>query len=720
MRDLLRFVPRTSSSLAVVLAFVPALVGVAAAQDPGSGQKPRRGLELRNCVPPSWVSFGVRTQAPEWAANGKHLKMGRRWVDPRTGEEVEAEVSKGRPKVRVTSRNNDLLFKRGKEQRRLTKDGNAKELVHLSPTEGNVAFVQANNLFVVDTNSARLWQVTQDGGDEFRNGKLDWVYQEELYGRGKYRAHWWSPNGRFVAYLRLDERKVKTFTVIDHVPASLDKDKTVKQMVERYPKAGDPNPTVKLLVAEVATRKVVPVKLEGYDPDILVVRVHWTPDNRVIFQVQNRIQTWLDLVVADPKTGKTRRLFREESESWVNILEQPRFLGDGGFLWLSERTGYKHVYRYSGDGKLRGAVTTGEWAVREILKVDEKSGRLWFTATKDGAVNENAYRVGLDGKGLARLTKGDGWHEVSLNGDGSMFTDIWSTAARPPVVRLCDGDGRVLREIGKVPVRALRVFEFQPKEIVQIKARDGYLLDASVIVPKDGAASGKHAVWVDQYSGPDYPRVKNQWGYMPYLDATFHQFLCQHGVIVVDVNVRSASGRGQKDSQTCYKNFGEVELRDIEDTVAWVCANKNGDPARVGITGWSYGGFMAAYALTHSAKFKLGIAGAGVYDWRLYDTIYTERYMDTPAANPKGYRRSSCVVAARRLKGHLCIQHGTMDDNVHLQNAMQLVHALQSAGKSFDLMVYPKMKHGPRTIAQFKHKLELNWRLIRKHLLDGD
>jgi len=706
----IRLLPQASLCLALL-----AFGGVGLAQDPGA--KPRRALELRHCIPPTWVRFSAQAAVPKWAWDGKHLVAGRQWIDPKTGKEVEAKPEKRKLAARINIRSGDLAFRRGREQRRLTKDGHPKELAYLSPTEGHVAFVQGDNLFVVDTAKAKLWQVTKDGSDAFRNGKLDWVYQEELYGRGKFRAHWWSPNGRYVAYLRLDEREVKTFTVIDHVPSSLDKDKTVKPLVERYPKAGDPNPKVTLLVADVQSRKVVPVVLEGYDPDILIVRVTWTPDNRVVFQVQNRIQTWLDLLVADPGSGKTKKLLREESKSWVNILGQPRFLQNGDFLWLSERTGYKHVYHYSAAGKLVVAVTHGEWAVRKILKLDEKRRLLWFTATKDGAVNNNAYRVGLSGKSLVRLTSGTGWHEVSLNGDGSMFTDTWSTLDTPPVVRICDDGGKVLRELGKPPIRALSAFAFQPKELVQVMARDGYMLDATVLVPKGG---GKHAVWVDQYSGPDYPRVQNKWSYLPFLDATFHQLLCQHGVIVVGVNVRSASGRGQKDTETCYRNFGKVELQDIEDTVDWVCKNRNGDPDRVGITGWSYGGFMTAYALTHSKKFKLGIAGAGVYDWRLYDTIYTERYMDTPEANRKGYRSSSCVAAAGNLSGHLCIQHGTMDDNVHLQNALQLVHALQQKGKSFELMLYPKMMHGPRTIAQFKHKLEMNWRLIQKHLLGSE
>ncbi len=668
-------------------------------------------------MPPRWVDFSAPVAAPKWAWDGRHLAMGRHWLDPKTGVRVDAKPERREPMARIDIRNGDIAFKRGREQRRLTKDGKPKELCQLSPTEGHVAFVQDNDLFVVDTNGTGLWEVTRDGGDEFRNGKLDWVYQEELYGRGEFLAHWWSPNGRYLAYLRLDEREVKTFTVVDHVPGDLDSEKTVRPLVMRYPKAGDPNPKVSLHVADVETKKTVPVVFEGYDPDILVVRVTWTPDNQVAFQVQNRIQTWLDLLVADPASGKTRRLLREESDSWVNILGQPWFLKTGDFLWLSERTGYKHVYHYSAAGKLILAVTEGEWQVREILKVDERRGLLWFTATKDGAINNNAYRTGFGGKGLVRLTGGTGWHEIALDDDGGMYIDTWSTVSQPPVVRVCGPEGEVLWTQEQVASPALDTFAFQPLELVQVMARDGYMLDASILAPKTDKTDSKYPVLLDQYSGPDYPRVRNRWDYLPFLHATFHQLLSQNGVIVMDVNVRSASGRGQKDTKTCYRNFGQVELSDIEDAIDWVCKNRNGDPARVGITGWSYGGFMTAYALTHSKKFKLGIAGAGVYDWRLYDTIYTERYMDTPKSNPLGYRRSSCVLAAGQLTGHLCIQHGALDDNVHLQNALQLVHALQQTGKSFDLMIYPKMMHGPRTIASFRHKLEMDWSLIQRHLL---
>ncbi len=573
--------------------------------------------------------------------------------------------------------------------------------VYASPDGKQVAYVKEHNLYVLDRATKKTWPVSNNGNELLRYGRLDWVYQEEVYTRGEWRAHWWSPDSKKLAFMRLDESKVKTFTVIDHVPAtSLDKDKTVKELREHYPKAGDPNPKVAIGVALPAQNKVLWVDLSKYDPDILVVRTGWTPDNQLLLQV-------------DLTSGAVTRLLREESKTWVNILDVPWFLYDGSFIWLSERSGFNHIYHYKGD-KLLAAVTQGDWAVREILHMDAKEEFLLFTAGKDGALNNNLYRIGLDGKGLQRLTQGDGSHEVSLSIDGKQFVDRYSSVTQPPRMQLCDDEGKVLREMGEVRVPNPPGFALQTKELLQIPARDGFLLDATVLLPGKDAAKRKagHPVFLDTYSGPNFPSVRNSWNY-----DSFHQFLAQQGVIVLQLNVRSASGRSQADTGTCYLNLGAVELRDLEDAVDWVCAKRGGDAQRVGISGWSYGGFMTAYALTHSKKFALGLAGAGVYDWRMYDSIYTERYMRTPQENKDGYRKSSVVEAAKNLHGHLLLMHGTMDDNVHLQNAMQLVHALQNSGKSFELMLYPKMKHGPNSLKQLSHRHNLQWRAIEEHLL---
>lgn len=651
------------------------------------------------------INFQGRLDSASWASDGVHLEMkqdgGTVWIHPVTGESREPAAPGSQP-----------AESRPDRPRRSRPDPSRLEL-DASPDGRFESFVRDGNL-ILAPDGGEEWQVTTDGGSDCLNGRLDWVYQEEVYGRYNFRGYWWSPDSRYVAFLRLDQTGVRTFTVIDHVPvplSKLDTDKTVKVETERYPKAGDPNPGARLGLADVAARKVIFADLSAFEPDILIVRVGFAPDGRrVLAQIQNRIQNRLDLVAIDPASGAVTLLLGETSASWVEVIDELRWLADGSFLWMSDRTGFRHVYHHEADGKLRRAVTSGDWSVKTIEHIDEKAGILEFTGTRDGAVNRNVYRIRLDGTDLRRLTDGDGQHTIRWNGDRSLFLDTVSSLATPPEQRLCDASGKVLRRIAGSTIADRESWTWTAPELLSIPARDGHALDAMLIRPADLDTTKKHAIWIDTYSGPDAPSVANRWN-----PSVWFQFLAQEGIAVLQVNVRSASGRSHRDTSTCYRNFGAQELRDIEDAVAFICRNAWADADRVGITGWSYGGFMTAYGLTHSKVFRLGVAGAGVYDWRLYDTIYTERYMDTPANNPEGYRTSSCLEAAKNLSGHLVIVHGTMDDNVHLQNAIRLVDALQDAGRDFELMLLPRSRHGPHASkAWFLRRLM--WRAISTHL----
>ena len=680
-----------------------------------------------------------------WASDGKHLELDQKkmvlWLDPATGE------SKEKPKAAATEPTKqpvllvhdgdlwlDSVAPTGGRRRaggkptaaavRLTSDGKApgvKEEAHLSPGGSAASFVRGNNLFLVDVGTKGVWQVTTDGGPELFHGMLDWVYQEEIYGRGNFQGHWWNAHGSLCAFLSLDESKVREFTVVDHVPEGfLDTERTVRTEITNYPKVGDPNPTARLSIAHRADDNVVPVDLGGFPADALVVRVEWTPDGfTLLVTVQDRIQTWAELCACDPATGKLTKWIREESPTWVNRPESPHWLPDGSFLWLSERTGYQHVYHYEAGGKLRAQVTSGEWQVRGIERVDAAKGQLWFEGTKDGATGRHLYRVGFDGKGLVCLTPGIGTHDFALDAAGTFVLDRWTAMDQPQVVRVCSGEtGEVVREIGKVSMgEGAAKYGFSPRQRVTIKARDGYELDASVQLPAGWQKGAKYPVFLPTYSGPDAPTVRDGWSGGRGGELTWHQFLSQQGFVILQVNVRSASGRGQVHTGTCYKQLGKQELQDLEDAVDHVCAQFGGDPARVAISGWSYGGFMAAYALTHSTKFALGLAGAGVHDWRLYDTVYTERYMRTPADNQAGYDGTSVIKAAKNLHGHLVLLHGEMDDNVHLQNTMQLLWELQRAGKQdVELMVYPRSRHGLHPEVG-GHSQEFQWRRLQR-LLD--
>jgi dipeptidyl-peptidase-4 len=601
---------------------------------------------------------------------------------------------------------------------RLTSDGAAagkKEEAHLSADGSKASFVRGNDLYVVDVASKGVWRVTSDGGPERFHGLLDWVYQEELYGRGDFQGHWWNGDGSCCAWLSLDEAPVREFALVDHVPDGfLETERGVRTEVSNYPKAGDPNPFASLFVAHSKDQRIVPVDLSAYPKDLLVVRVDWTPDGRTLLAtISDRIQTWAELAAIDPATGKATKWIREESPTWVNRPESPRWLPDGTFLWLSERTGYQHVYRYKPGGELVGAVTSGEWQVRAIERVDAARGLLWFEGTKDGATGRHLYRVGLDATGLVGLTPGVGTHQYELGDGGAFVFDRWSAMDMLPRVRVLDGaTGAVLRDVGAAADGpATKKHGLVARQRATIKARDGYELDACLMLPPGRPADARAPVFLPTYSGPDAPTVRDGWQHSAY-----HQFLAQQGFVVLQVNVRTASGRGQVHTGACYKQLGVQELKDLQDAVAFVCKEHGGDPARVAISGWSYGGFISAYALTHSDTFALGLAGAGVYDWQLYDTIYTERYMQTPQQNPQGYAATSVIKAAKRLKGRLVLLHGELDDNVHLQNTMQLAWELQKAGaQDFELMVYPRSRHGldPRVNA---HSQEFQWLRLRQLL----
>jgi dipeptidyl-peptidase-4 len=581
--------------------------------------------------------------------------------------------------------------------RRLTSAPGAEDEPGFSPDGRRVAFVRRGNLHVVDAGGGHERTLTSDGSAEVLDGKLDWVYQEEIYGRGNFKGYWWSPDGTRIAFLQLRESKVPVYPVVDDVssPPTLE--------TERYPRAGDPNPEARLGIVSVnggAPRWVDLSRYAGAEP--LIVSVAWAPDGRrVLYQVQDRIQTWLDLDEVTVDSLRTRTLFRETTQAWVEPQEDGlQFLKDGSFLWLSERTGWKHVYHYAADGTLVAPVTRGAWEARVLHGLDPATGWVYFSGTERSAVGSDVYRVRLDGSGLERLSKVDGTHTASFNPPFALFLDTWSDAATPPQVRLHHADGTEARVIDRNPVPALREYALAQPELLEVTARDGFRMPALLLKPPDFDPAKRYPVYQHTYGGPHAPQVKNAWGGATYL---FHQMLAQKGVVVWICDNRTASGKGAASAWPLYKNFGELELRDIEDGLDWLAQKPWVDASRIGINGWSYGGFMVTYALTHSRRFAMGIAGGSVTDWRNYDSVYTERYMDVPARNESGYKKSSPRFAAKDLHGRLLLIHGAIDDNVHPGNTMQLAYELQKVGRPFRLMLYPKSRHGVTEPALVKH-----------------
>ena len=593
--------------------------------------------------------------------------------------------------------------------RRLTRDPGSESMPSFSPDGALVAFVRDHDLVVVDVARRREWALTRDGNADLLNGELDWVYQEEIYGRGDFKAFWWSPDSSRLAYLQTDESPVKEFTVIDHLPYRLEVETT------DYPKAGDLNPLVRLGVIPALGGETVWVDLDHYTPtDMLVVSVGWSPDSDdVVFQVQNREQTWLDLNTADAGTGATTRLLQETTPAWVDVHGDPTWLDDGTFLWLSERSGWKHLYHYEADGTLVGQVTDGDWELRSLHGVDEETGWIYFSGTERSPIGSDVYRIMLDGGRLTRLSAADGTHRASFSPGFDRFLDTWSDIHTAPQVRVHAADGTEVRVVSAHRVAALTDYELSTPEFLQVTARDGFVMEAMMIKPPDFDPARRYPVFQHTYGGPHSQQVRNAWGGSATM---FYQLLAQRGVIVWVIDNRTASGKGAVSTWPVYQHFGESELRDIEDGVAWLTEQPYVDGARIGIEGWSYGGFMTSYALTHSDSFVMGISGGTVSDWRDYDTIYTERFMRTPQNNPDGYRRSSPRFNAADLHGALLLLHGTMDDNVHLQNTLQFVYELQKAGKQFELMLYPRSRHGVRDPELNTHLRHTMLDFILEHL----
>lgn len=591
--------------------------------------------------------------------------------------------------------------------KRLTHNEQKEQLVTFSPNGERVAFVRESNLFLIDLATGDEVQLTRDGSEKLFNGILDWVYQEELYGRGNFQGFWWSPDSKRIAFLQLDESPVDSFTVTDSIP--------YKQSLEvwSYPKAGAPLPKVKLAIVDVESRVLTWAQLETETVDPLISHVSWKPDSsRVVIQWQNREQTWLDLIAIAPDSGAAEVLFRETTGAWVNVLGAPHWLDSGEFLWLSERSGNRHIYRYAPDGKSVSPVTQGAWDVQSIEHVDGK-GHVYFLATRERPAAANPYRISSQGTHLKRLTPFEGHHSVTFSGTGDYFFAEVSSLEQPPQLYLFDTEGEFVRALSPNLVDHLPYYAIRAPESLQVPARDGYALDAMVIKPPNFDPLKKYPVLIFTYSGPQAPVIRDRWGGTRYL---WHQMLAQRGYCVWMCDNRSASFRGARGAWPVHRKLGSNELRDIEDGVSWLKQQPWVDAERIGIWGWSYGGYITSYALTHSKSFRMGIAGAPVTDWHNYDAIYTERYMGLPQDNPEGYRSSSVVLAASQLHGRLLLIHGENDENVHIGNTLQLAQALQEAGKQFELMIYPKNRHAIVVPAQKRHLYELMTQFIEKNL----
>jgi len=594
----------------------------------------------------------------------------------------------------------DLRAPPARALRRITATDAWETDARFSPRGRYVSFVRDRNLFVHDLETGQERAVTQGAGGTISFGMAEFIAQEEM---GRSTGYWWSPDDRRLAYTRLDESPVAE---VERFQINADGVQVVRQ---RYPSAGTRNALVQLFVTTLGGS---PVQVDlGADPDIYLARVDWFPDGRILaVQRQSRDQKSLTLLAADPVTGATRELLTERSPAWVSLNDELTFLEDSGrFIWSSSRTGYRHLYLYRADGTLERPLTAGEWNVvgdggrRAVKGVDERRGLVYFTASAESPLERHLYAVALRGPATSprRLTTEAGWHSVSMPENARSFLDTWSTTERPPSVTLRDASGGTVdvlvpNELDAGHPYAPYLDEHAPTEFGTLRASTGEPLHYRITRPRVLEPGRRYPVIVDVYGGPESQSVRQAWPNSARSNSGFfQQVLAQRGYVVFSLDNRGTGYRGVAFETALSHRLGSVEVEDQLRGVEFLKSLPYVDPRRIGIFGWSYGGYLALMcAMQSPGTYAAVVAGAPVTDWRLYDTHYTERYMGTPAGNAAGYAAATVMTHAPGLRDPLLVIHGMADDNVLFTNSTALFKRLQDLGKPFDIMAYPGSKHG--------------------------
>ena len=578
---------------------------------------------------------------------------------------------------------------------RLTKTDAEERSAEFSPDGRRLAFVRAHDLYVIDLDTQAETRITTDGSETTLNGTLSWVYWEEIFGRRDI-GYWWSPDSRALAYLQTDESAVPVSTFVDFQP------ETPRVIRQHYPKAGTPNPRVRVGIAEIGRGETTWVRIAD-KPFEYVLRVKWLPDSRRLsVQTMTRDQRESGLYFAPRDTGAAQRILTETDPAWINIHDDLHFLADGQhFLWASERDGYYHLYRYTMDGRLVNQVTRGPWALassgagvfwirQAVTGIDEAGGWVYFTALEHSPLERHLYRIKLDGSGMTRLSTEPGVHRISMAPGAQFYLDNFSDVRTLPALTLRRADGAQQLALAAPRMEVLARFDVQYPELISIPAADGFQMPARVLKPRDFQPTRKYPVVIYVYGGPSAPTVANAWQ----RDLLIDQSLAAAGYVVVRVDNRAATAISKRLENTVAMQAYGPEVADLLDATRWLKAQPWVDAGRVGVWGWSGGGTMTLSLMTRSKEFKAGISVAPGTDWRFYDTKWAEALVGgLPADNPAGYDRASLIPRAPDLHGRLLIVYGTYDDNVHPQNEQAFIDALIKSGKLFEQMVYPMRKH---------------------------
>lgn len=553
-----------------------------------------------------------------------------------------------------------------------------------SPDSQKIAYVFENNIYLLNLKNNRTQQLTFDGKkNEIINGIADWVYEEEF---GFVRAFQWNADGSVLAFLRFDETQVPEFTMMHYGEELYPIPTTFK-----YPKAGEKNSEVSLYLYPLGAKSASKIDLGAYE---YIPRLKWTKNaNLLSVQTTNRLQNSLKLHIVDTQTQKAELILNETSDTYVNVRNTLTFLKDNSFIWQSDQDGFDHFYHYNAQGKLLNQITKGAWDVIKYYGIDEGNRKLFYQSVEDGSIHKTVFSVGLDGTGKQRLSPDHGVNTASFSTNRKYFINNFSNSKTPSAYSLYKADGVLLKEVknNQELLEKLTEYNIGKKEFSTITTKDG-TFNMWMIKPANFDANKKYPLLMYQYSGPGTQTVQDRWNRH---DDYWYYMLASKGYIIVSIDGRGTGGKGRDFTKITYKELGKYETIDQIEVAKVLRERPYIDAERIGIWGWSFGGYISSNALLKGNDvFKMAIAVAPVTNWRFYDTVYTERYMQTPQKNPTGYDDNSPIFFADKLKGKYLIVHGSGDDNVHVQNTMQMINALIKADVPFDSELYPDRAHG--------------------------
>lgn len=594
------------------------------------------------------------------------------------------------------------------EMRALADEHNGLKGVKLSPDGNHAGYVKEHNLFIVELLTGKETQLTFDGNENFLNGEFDWVYEEEFSIADGWK---WSPDGSKIAFWKFDQTRVKEFYMIDEMHAYN------KVMPLKYPKAGEQNAIVKIGVIDLITMQTIWIDT-GENDDIYLPRIYWMNlSNKLAIIKLNRLQNELHLLMANAEKGYVQTILKERDSCWIDI-EGNHLLpihSENQFLWVSEKSGYRHIYLYDYSGNLINQVTSGDWEVTSLQGFSENDGYVYFYGKKENILEQHIYRVKLDGTAFKKITNLPGWHEANFSPDYKHFIHSYNNVDIPLKVYLRKTNGEIISTLRENDLPALAEFEMISPKFESFQTSDGTNLNYMITLPKNFDPAKKYPVLVYGYGGPGSQNVINRWRAKKQL---WHQIMAGKGFIVFTLDNRGTGGRGKNFKNLSYKDLGKWIVKDHVEAAKYLGTFPYVDAERIGVWGWSGGGTLTLHLLTRAAEyFKSGVSVAANTDFLLYDTIWSERYLGLPQDNIEVYLNSSAKTYAHLLKGNLLLVHGTEDDNVHYQHTMQMAKKLQDAGKQFELMLYPNKNHSIKGKTTQKHLYEIMTNFFLRTLL---